>query len=151
MVENSAKVHPESTGSLAIQAGFSPATAHNVGAIIARPSFQQLLDMVDDDAVLARVYEIALDDDKRSALAAADMLLKLKDRYPANKLKMSGFNDELSEIVAAEPEMVAAPFTSQSPAADNGSATFEPPPAAPVSEGIDTLSSADAVRDNQGE
>ena len=57
-------------------------------AIVKR--FTELLNDVNDEEILNRITEILRDDDKRSSLSAADMLLKLKDKYPDQKTKVTG-------------------------------------------------------------
>src|SRR5258708_2619282 len=57
--------------------------------------WQNLLNAIDDQVILNKFYEILESDDKRSSLAAGIELLKLKDRYPANKMKVSQYENEL--------------------------------------------------------
>jgi len=59
--------------------------------------FQELLSKINDEDILARVYEILNDDDKRSSLTAADMLLKLKNRYPDKQIRL-GAIQQISDI-----------------------------------------------------
>jgi hypothetical protein len=90
---------PFTMGEVMVTAGYSPASAVNPEAnLLSKPGFQALLTKIDDDHILSRIYGILLDDDKRASLQAADMLLKLKDRYPAGKLKVTQYNDELSQF-----------------------------------------------------
>lgn len=98
VVENSVRPKPLPLYQLAEMAGYSPASANNASAFLKRPVFSKLLELIDDVSLLDRVMDIALDEDKRSSLQAIDMLLKLKDRYPASKLKMQGFLDEIGAI-----------------------------------------------------
>lgn len=99
LVENAEKPKPDSVRTLALQAGYSESAANNPArAIFAAEGFQGLLKLIPDDEILASILEVMRGDDKRSTLQAADMLLKLKDRYPAGKLKLQGFADELAEL-----------------------------------------------------
>ena len=61
--------------------------------VTATKTWAWLLAQIKDADILARVYGILLDEDKRSSLIAADMLLKLKDKYPAGKLKLGAFEE----------------------------------------------------------
>jgi len=61
-------------------------------------AFQDLLGEIKDEEILNRITEILRDADKRSSLTAADMLLKLKDRFPAGKLKIQAYNEELEGL-----------------------------------------------------
>jgi len=61
-------------------------------------TWETLLKEIDDDVVLKRVFEILMGDDKRSSLTAADMLLKLKDKYPAQKSKIMGLFQAIDNL-----------------------------------------------------
>ena len=60
--------------------------------------WKELLTQVDDKELLQQVYEIALSEDKRSALAAIDMVWRLKDKYPAGKLKLGGYDSSVEHL-----------------------------------------------------
>ena len=78
---------------------YSKATAINPGKnLVSRKGFQSLLSQISDEVILARIYDILLNSDKDATLKAADMLLKLKDKYPANKSKVIGLFDKLSDL-----------------------------------------------------
>ena len=66
--------------------------------LLNREGFQTLLSRIDDAPILAKVYEIIFGDDKRSSLTAADMIMKLKDRYPAQKSKIIGLFDTIKNL-----------------------------------------------------
>jgi len=99
LLEAMAKGEPFTLKDLVVKAGYSQSTAiapsYN---IIEREGFQKLLAKIDDEIVLAKVWEVLLGDDKRSSLAAADMVLKLKDRYPAQKSKVMGMFKSLDGL-----------------------------------------------------
>ena len=79
--------------------GYSPVTATRPELnLVSREGFQKLLARIDDSSVLARVYEIIFGEDKRSALTAADMIMKLKDRYPAQKSKIVGLFETIKSL-----------------------------------------------------
>lgn len=123
LLDNAESPKPESIRALALAAGYSESAANNPErAILSRPTFQNLLDLIDDDELLAKAREIALDDDKRASLAAIDMLLKLKDRFPANKLKLSGYQDELGALEDDAPTDTSAPLA-MAPEASPSAAT----------------------------
>lgn len=90
---------PMSGKEIMLAAGYSPATAKNPEAnLFSKKTFQELLGMIDDDILLARIVKAVKSDDHRSALQGVDMLMKLKDRYPANKLKLAGYQDEIADL-----------------------------------------------------
>ena len=85
--------------SLMVQGGYSIATAKNPAKnLIIKEGFQQLLGQIDDRMILAKIYEVLFAGDKDSTLKAADMLLKLKDKYPDQKTKVSGLFGILNNI-----------------------------------------------------
>ncbi len=79
--------------------GYSEKTALNPSKVFGQDYFQSLLNEIPDRVLIGKMMEIASDDDKRSALQAVDMLMKLKDRYPANKLKVQQYGEELGSLV----------------------------------------------------
>jgi len=92
IVENAIQGNPKSAGQILRESGYGK-IALQPSRILDSKGFQQLLAQVDDKVIVGKVYDILQDDDKRSSLAAADMLLKLKDRYPAGKMKLGTFNE----------------------------------------------------------
>ena len=99
LTEAIASKTPFTMGQIMVKSGFSPATAVNPEKnLLSKPGWKFLLAKIDDQEVLARVYSIAKDTtDKRACLAGADMIFKLKDRYPAGKLKVTEYQEELSQ------------------------------------------------------
>lgn len=62
-------------------------------------TWKNLLTSIDDEEILDMLKEIMRDkSDKRSRIEAGKELFKLKDRYPAGKLKIQDFNEELEEL-----------------------------------------------------
>lgn len=86
-------------GQIMREAGYSQATSLIPEKLTKTKGWNQLLAEVSDEDILEKIRSIALDvTDKRACLAAADMLLKLKDRYPAGKLKVQAFNEEVERL-----------------------------------------------------
>lgn len=80
-------------------AGYSEATSKTPQRLTESVGWQDLLNKVEDAGLVSRLWEIAMDaPDRRSALQAIDILLKLKDRYPAGKLKVQAYNEELERL-----------------------------------------------------
>jgi len=75
--------------------GYTKATAHNPQKnLLTKDGWQQLLAKIDDRKLLDRLYDIALDkNDKRACLQSISEIFKLKDKYPAGKLKLGAFED----------------------------------------------------------
>lgn len=98
-------------GKAMLDAGYSPAYAKNPQKIERCLNFKEALDIISDQDLLSRAREIALGEDKRASLVAIDMLLKLKDRYPAGKLKVAEYEEELDSIQAAQnPPTIESPL-----------------------------------------
>ena len=83
-----------------LKAGYTETTAQRPDAnLTSKAGWQQLLAKIDDSKLLAELYELALDpDDKRAKLTAIQEIMKLKDRYPAGRLKVSAYQDNLKEL-----------------------------------------------------
>ena len=80
-----------------IKQGYSENSAKVLKVTITK-AWQELLNSIDDEEVVNRITDILRDEDKRSSLTAADMLLKLKDRYPAQKSKVIGLFDIVEQL-----------------------------------------------------
>tara|TARA_Y100000034_G_scaffold110239_1_gene142216 strand:+ start:349 stop:654 length:306 start_codon:yes stop_codon:yes gene_type:complete len=79
--------------------GYSESIAETPSKVLQTQGFQLLLAKVSDGAILKRLLTIVTGESKDAdAINASRELLKLKDRYPAGKLKIQGYNDELNEI-----------------------------------------------------
>jgi len=84
---------------LMIKSGYSKNTAVNPGKnLIKKEGWQQLMAQINDEIILAKIYEVLFAGDKDSTLKAADMLLKLKDKYPAQKSKVFGLFQTLEGL-----------------------------------------------------
>jgi hypothetical protein len=87
------------------KAGFSKATTINPGKNLTETEgFKSLLAKIDDKVLLAKVYSIALDEDKRASLQAIDMLMTLKDRKPSTKYKVDGMDSEYKSLFVLNGE-----------------------------------------------
>lgn len=87
------------------EAGYSPSTVSKINNITKSKGWKELMASIDDTELLEKVRSIALDNDKRASLAAIDMLMKLKDRYPAGKLKVTEYDEELDRLKADAKEV----------------------------------------------
>jgi len=88
VIKNAQEGNPKTMGMILRESGYSVSKSKTPKSILDSKGFQKLLARVDDEVILSRVAEILIDTDKRSALTAADMFLKLKDRYPDKQIKI---------------------------------------------------------------
>lgn len=80
--------------SIMLKAGYTKATATNPAKNLTdKTGWQQLLIEIEEKPLLDRLKEIATSEDKRASISAIQELLKLKDRYPAGKLKINAFEE----------------------------------------------------------
>jgi len=99
LTESVAAGKPKTMGIVTKEAGYGKGMQRNPHLLTDSVGFRQLMAQIDDQEVLGRVVEIATDtSDKRACLAAADMIFKLKDRYPDKKIKIGAY-DEREEVV----------------------------------------------------
>jgi hypothetical protein len=87
------------------KAGYSPNSAINPGLNLTNSAtWKKMMDAYfEDEAIAQEIRNIAFGaDDKRAKLAAIDMMLKLKGKYPMNKLRLEGANNELNQILNAD-------------------------------------------------
>lgn len=90
---------PMSMGAVMREAGYGECVVTHPAKVTRSLGWKEMMARVDDNEVLNRVMEIATDvSDKRACLAAADMIFKLKDRYPAGKLKVTQYEEELKQF-----------------------------------------------------
>lgn len=74
--------------------GYSFNTSQKPGKVTKSKGWAELLAEIEDQPLLDQLKKIALDkDDKRACLQGIDILLKLKDRYPAGKLKIGAYEE----------------------------------------------------------
>jgi len=73
--------------------GYSESTARTV-KITKTKTWQQCLAKIEDNKILDEFYKIAIGKkDLRAKIEAGKEIFKLKDRYPASKLKLGAFED----------------------------------------------------------
>ena len=79
--------------------GYSPETAKVPGKLTKSVGWKQLLAEISDESILDKLRQIAMSpEDKRACLQAIDMLLKLKNKYPASKLQLGPIDDAIKEL-----------------------------------------------------
>ncbi|MDD4382517.1 MAG: hypothetical protein PHE21_04245 [Candidatus Dojkabacteria bacterium] len=67
-------------------------------------TWNQLLEGIPDSLTTDRLTEFVMDSDKRVAMDAIKEVHKIKNRYPAQRVKIEAFRDELSQVVDYEYE-----------------------------------------------
>lgn len=76
------------------EVGYSEETAKKPNLLTNSKGWQELLAQYFPDEKITRVLNDLLEcQDKRVQLSALDILLKLKDKYPAGKLKVGAFEE----------------------------------------------------------
>jgi len=79
-----------------LDAGYSETSAHNPKQnLLSRDGFKKLLAKYDMDPVLSNIYKIAKDNnDKRSAIQAAKLLIKVKDLMPKERHSVGVYEEQ---------------------------------------------------------
>lgn len=91
---------PIKMGEILLEAGYSREVSLKPALITKSQGWQELLEKYDDEPVMDAVYKDALNkEDKRNATENRRLYFQLKDRFPAGKLKIEQYNEELSAIV----------------------------------------------------
>ena len=99
MLENLESPKPKTLGMVLVEGGYAPITSHKPRQVFDSRGFQQLLSQIDDGEIIKKWYDWALsDEDKRIGLDAGKEIMKLKDRYPMSRLKITAFRAELNRI-----------------------------------------------------
>lgn len=80
------------------KAGYKPSTIARSSNLSKSKGWQELLATIDDNELMDKVRNIALGKNDSASLKAIDMLMKLKDRYPAGKLKVTEYDEEISKL-----------------------------------------------------
>ena len=94
MAEKIKEKKPLIAGKILIEAGYSKSIARRPESVFKSKGFQEYLNSIDDTAIIEKWRKWALaDTDKRVALQAGENIMKLKDRYPAGKLKLGAFEE----------------------------------------------------------
>jgi hypothetical protein len=119
LLEKIAKKEPWSLAELMVDNGYAVKTAHNPKEnLTEKAGWNMLLSTISDEAILLTIYKAMLSDDTRSSLSAADMLLKLKDKYPAMKSKVMGLFGNFNANEQNEDNVPQADSVSTLPQAD---------------------------------
>lgn len=77
--------------------GYSESSAR-CQKVVRTDTWQQLLDLVDDEEIISKFKEILRADDKRASMDAGKELLKLKDRYPKQSAKIIGLYEKVESL-----------------------------------------------------
>lgn len=98
------KIYTEAEGNITkgdalIKAGYSASVARSPSRVFSQEIFQHLLEDIPDKGLTEKLHSLALGDDGRTSLGALDMIFKLKDRYPQNKLRIDMFKEELGNLL----------------------------------------------------
>ena len=101
-VLNSVMTEGKSMKRAMMDAGYSETYAHASTNMTETKSWRKILAEVNDENVMSRIYEILEDTDKRASLQAADMILKLKDKYPSNKSKTINYQVDMDGLMKEE-------------------------------------------------
>lgn len=81
------------------RAGYSVKTRGKPQQLTKSKGWQELLNEIPDSLITTELKKLIKDKtDKRAKLQAMDMALKLKDKYPAGKLKITGYREELEGL-----------------------------------------------------
>jgi len=84
---------------LLLEAGYSPKIANNPAMVFDSKGFKEYLAKLDDTKIIDRWYDWAISGkDKRIAVKCGEEILKLKDRYPAQKSKVLGLFHAISQL-----------------------------------------------------
>ena len=78
--------------------------SENLTKPLIRKRFEECLNEIDDEEVIGVIKEILHSGDARARLQAADMAMKLKDRYPAQKQQWQGQLESLGRYYVEESE-----------------------------------------------
>jgi len=97
-IEKIKQKKPIKMGKIMLEAGYSKKAAEYPKRLVESKGWQELLNTIEDSALINKLNEIALDnEDKRACLQAIDIILKLKDKYPEQKTKIMGLFGALKE------------------------------------------------------
>ena len=104
VLENIDKKNPKTAGAILLDSGYDITTSKRPSQVLKSQGFQELLAQIDDRAILTRFYQILSAEDKRASIAAGIELLKLKDRYPAQRTKVQGLFADISNKVKEQED-----------------------------------------------
>lgn len=90
---------PKSMGLVAKEAGFGIGIQTNPHILTNSKGWKEQMAAIDDSEILNTVVEIALDkSSKRDCIQAATLIFKIKDRFPATKIKQEVF-DQRDKVI----------------------------------------------------
>jgi len=91
---------PVVMGEVMKDAGYSNRMSEHPGVLIKSKGWEELKKTLNEDDAIKTFNDLASDknEDKRSRLDASKEILKINDRYPAQKNKITGLFDKLEEI-----------------------------------------------------
>ena len=97
--ENIRNNKPVNLGEIMLDAGYSKSMAKRPKSLTNSITWQELLKKYDDQPIMDAIYKDALSDkDSRNATANRTLYLKVKDRFPAQKLKLDQYQEELNQF-----------------------------------------------------
>ena len=85
---------------------YSPSSCKNPTILTKTKGWQYLMSRIDDEPYLDRVEQIAFTGKHGDSLKAIEMMFKLKDRFPAGKLKVDQYDSELDAVKYHEADFV---------------------------------------------
>lgn len=90
---------PTTAGEVLLEANYSKSVAKNPIQVFGSQGFQKYLSSKDERPIIDKWMDWALSDsDKRVAMEAGKEIMKLKDRYPAQKSKVIGLFDIVEQL-----------------------------------------------------
>lgn len=82
--------------------GYAPSTCRSL-EVMKTATWKQLLETIPDNKLLSELFELATDpEDKRTKLEALKEIFRLKDKYPAGKMQIGAFQNQVSEFFEEE-------------------------------------------------
>jgi len=89
---------PNISGSMRLE-GYSESSCRALKAQ-QTATWKELLDAIPENVLVAELFSLATDpDDKRTKLEALKECFRLKDKYPASKMKLGAFQEQASEFI----------------------------------------------------
>lgn len=98
-------VAPPSMGQILVEAGYKESIRKQPAKITNSPAWKEFLNDIDDTEIVNKWAEWAKDDDPQlrgHALKAGENIMKLKDRYPGAKGRVSHIHSELKDLFKEE-------------------------------------------------
>lgn len=90
---------PKPMGKIMLESGYKKSVSEHPKVLTESKAWKDILEEINDEAIVKKIRRIALaKEDKRANLQAADMLLKLKNRYPDVKMRLGIFEERETVI-----------------------------------------------------